>query len=115
MSLKDRTVVVTGASKGLGLAVVKRLCEEGADIIAYYNSGDITEAQNLAKEAGVKFQAFQADLSKEEVKEDLCGRIPLKSYGNPENIADAVVYFLGERACWTTGTTLPVDGGYLAK
>ena len=41
MSLKDKTVVVTGASKGLGLAVVKRLCEEGADIIAHYNSGDI--------------------------------------------------------------------------
>ena len=175
MSLKDKTVVVTGASKGLGLAVVKRLCEEGADTIAHYNSGDITEAQNLAKEAGVKFQAFQADLSKEEevlalaekinvcgdiyglvnnagvclfedffdvtpesydftfnvnvkavflltqkiseqmVKRGIKGRIPLKSYGNPENIADAVVYFLGERACWTTGTTLPVDGGYLAK
>lgn len=54
-------------------------------------------------------------LKKDEVKADLCGRIPLKRYGNPENIADAVVYFLGERACWTTGTTLPVDGGYLAK
>ena len=56
-----------------------------------------------------------AFLAKDEVKEDLCGRIPLKSYGHPENIADAVVYFLGERAYWTPGTTLPVDGGYLAK
>ena len=36
-------------------------------------------------------------------------------YGDPENIADAVVYFLGERASWTTGALLPVDGGYLAK
>ena len=39
----------------------------------------------------------------------------MKTYGDPANIADAVVYFLGERAGWTTGTTLPVDGGYLAK
>ena len=56
-----------------------------------------------------------AFLKNEDTKAELCGRIPLKRYGNPENIADAVVYFLGERACWTTGTTLPVDGGYLAK
>lgn len=248
MSLKNKTVVVTGASKGLGLAVVKRLCEEGANIIAHFNSGDITEAAAYAKDAGVNFWSFQADLSKEEevlelaekinncgeiyglvnnagvclfedffdvtpesfdftfnvnmksvflltqkitkkmvelgtkgrivnfssitslsgsatqvhygaakcaingfthmaaealgqygitvnaimpgpiptkhntaflvqeaTKADLCGRMPLKTYGNPENIADAVVYFLGERANWTTGTTLPVDGGYLAK
>lgn len=248
MGLQNKTVVVTGASKGLGLAIVRRLCAEGANIIAHYNSGDITEARMLAEAAGVKFQAFQADLSKEDevlalaekitacgeiyglinnagvclfedlfditpesfdftfninvkavflltqlvakqmiangvqgrivnfssitslsgsatqvhygaakcavngmthmlaealgqygitvnaimpgpiptkhnsaflakddVKADLCGRIPLKRYGQPENIADAVVYFLGEHASWTTGTTLPVDGGYLAK
>lgn len=56
-----------------------------------------------------------AFLKNEDVKADLCSRILLKRYGNPENIADAVIYFLGERAAWTTGTTLPVDGGYLAK
>lgn len=248
MGLKGKTVVVTGASKGLGLGIVRRLCEEGANIIAHYNSGDITEAAELAKAAGVEFQGFQADLSKEEevlalaekingcgdiyglvnnagvclfedffdvtpesydftfnvnikavflltqkiaeqmakrgipgrivnfssitalsgsatqvhygaakgavssfthmaaealgrygitvnaimpgpiptkhnsaylaqdaTRDELCGRMPMKSYGDPANIADAVVYFLGERAGWTTGTTLPVDGGYLAK
>ena len=56
-----------------------------------------------------------AYLAQEATKEELCGRIPMKTYGDPANIADAVVYFLGERAGWTTGTTLPVDGGYLAK
>ena len=66
MSLKGKTIVVTGASKGLGLGIVKRLCEEGANIIAHYNSGDISAAENLAGEAGVAFRAFQADLSKEE-------------------------------------------------
>ena len=65
MSLKGKKVVVTGASKGLGLGIVKRLCEEGADIIAHYNSGDISVAESYAKEAGVEFTAFQADLSKE--------------------------------------------------
>lgn len=248
MNKKDKTVVVTGASKGLGLGVVKRLCEEGYDIIAHYNTGDISEAEAAAKAAGVHFTSFQADLSKEnevlalaekinacgdiyglvnnagvclfedffdvtpesydftfnvnikavflltqkisekmvergikgrivnfssitavsgsatqvhygaakgavsafthmaaealgqygitvnaimpgpiptkhnsaylaleESKKDLCGRMPMRTYGDPSYIADGVLYFLGEKACWTTGVLLPVDGGYLAK
>lgn len=248
MSLKGKRIVVTGASKGLGLGVVKRLCEEGANIIAHYNSGDISEAKAAAEAAGVEFAAFQADmsnlddvmaladkinefpyvyglvnnaglclfedffdvtpesydttfdvnvksvffltqkvaqkmaergikgrivnfssitavsgsatqvhygaaknaisgfthmaaealgqygitvnaimpgptptkhnsmfLSQEATRQELCGRMPMKTYGKPEYIADAVMYFLGERACWTTGVLMPVDGGYLAK
>ena len=248
MSLKGKRIVVTGASKGLGLGIVKRLCAEGANIIAHYNSGDITQAREAAEAAGVEFAAFQADLSKldevlalaekinafddvyglvnnagvclfenffditpesydltfninskavffltqkiaekmaergikgrivnfssitalsgsatqvhygaakgavssfthmaaealgrygitvnavmpgptptkhnsaylaqESTREELCARMPMRSYGDPAYIADAVAYFLGDGAAWTTGTTLPVDGGYLAK
>lgn len=248
MNKKNKTVVVTGASKGLGLGIVKRLCAEGYDIIAHYNSGDISEAKAAAEAAGVGFTAFQADLSREDEvlslaekinacgdiyalvnnagvclfedffavtpesydftfnvnikavflltqkiseqmvkrgikgrivnfssitavsgsatqvhygaakgavsafthmaaealgsygitvnavmpgpvptkhnsaylsledsKKELCGRMPMRSYGDPAYIADGVLYFLGENACWTTGVLLPVDGGYLAK
>ena len=246
MSLQGKKIVVTGASKGLGLGIVKRLAAEGADIIAHYNSGDISEAEAIAREAGVGFCSFKADLSKEEecfeladkitacgdiyglvnnagvcifeeffdikpdtydftfavnmkstffltqkitqdmVKKGIKGRIinfssiaadsgsatqvhygaakgaiisftkaaavslgkygitvnailpgpiptnhnkvflaeeetkksifarmPIQSYGAPENIADAVVYLLGEGACWTTGAMFDIDGGYL--
>lgn len=54
-------------------------------------------------------------LKDEDTRAELCCRIIMKKYGGPENIADAVMYFLGERAAWTTGATLPVDGGYLVK
>ncbi|MGM9598933.1 MAG: SDR family NAD(P)-dependent oxidoreductase [Faecousia sp.] len=248
MSLKGKRIVVTGASKGLGLGVVRRLCAEGANILAHYNSGDISQACACAEEAGVEFAAFQADLSNidevlamaerinayedvyglvnnagiclfedffaitkesydktfdinikavffltqkitekmvergihgrvvnfssitalsgsatqvhygaakgavssfthmaaealgpygitvnavmpgptptkhnsaylalETTRQELCGRMPMRTYGEAKYIADAVAYFLGEDAAWTTGTTLPVDGGYLAK
>ncbi|GAE28068.1 3-oxoacyl-[acyl-carrier protein] reductase [Halalkalibacter wakoensis JCM 9140] len=248
MNLQNKKIVVTGASKGLGLSVVKRLASEGAEIIAHYNSGEISEARNAAESVGVKFTAFQADLSNEkeclalaqkiiecgdiyglvnnagicvfkdlfdvkvddldltyavnfksvfiltqqiakhmkerdikgrivnfssisslsgsdtqvdycamkgaintftkatavalgqygitinavlpgpiptkhnsefllndDVKQELFERMPLQSYGAPENIADAVMYFLGEHANWTTGALLQVDGGFMSK
>ena len=34
LSLKDKVAVVTGASKGIGLAVVKALAREGARVVA---------------------------------------------------------------------------------
>lgn len=39
---------------------------------------------------------------------------PLKREGTPEDIAEAVLYFVGERSRYVTGTVLPVDGGTVA-
>lgn len=66
MSIKGKRIAVTGGSKGLGLGIVKRLCEEGANIIVTYNTGDITEAKLAAQEAGVELDAYKADLSNQD-------------------------------------------------
>ena len=42
------------------------------------------------------------------------GRVPLGRYAQPEEIANCVAFLLSERASYVTGTTLYVDGGYLA-
>lgn len=36
----------------------------------------------------------------------------LGELGDPTYIASAVMYFISEKACWTTGVLLSVDGGY---
>ena len=38
--LSDKTVLVTGASKGIGAATVKRLGEAGAHVVAQYSSDE---------------------------------------------------------------------------
>lgn len=43
------------------------------------------------------------------------GRLSVKRMGKPEEIAAAVVYFASDEAAYTTGTTLYVDGGWLAN
>ncbi len=42
-------------------------------------------------------------------------RLSVKRLGKPEEIAAAVVYFASEEAGYTTGSTLYVDGGWLAQ
>jgi len=44
----------------------------------------------------------------------LLARAPLKRAGKPEEIASAIVYLASDEASYTTGTTLYVDGGWLA-
>lgn len=40
---------------------------------------------------------------------------PMGRLGRPEEVAEAVVWLLSDRASFVTGTSLAVDGGYLAK
>jgi NAD(P)-dependent dehydrogenase (short-subunit alcohol dehydrogenase family) len=39
---------------------------------------------------------------------------PLGRNGQAKDITEAILYFASERAGWTTGAILPVDGGVLA-
>lgn len=36
---------------------------------------------------------------------------PIKQFGNPQQIADAIIYLSGPQSAWTTGSILTVDGG----
>ena len=42
------------------------------------------------------------------------GRPELGRFGQPEEIAAAILYLASDEAAWVTGVALPVDGGYTA-
>lgn len=61
------------------------------------------------------------DMSQEEIdryeagiRETMRADRPLKREGTPADIAEAALYFAGERSRYVTGTVLPVDGGTVA-
>ena len=53
-------------------------------------------------------------LSDDDVAKDIA-QYPLKRYGEPEEIAYAIIYLLSDAASWVTGTNLVIDGGRSLK
>ncbi len=54
-------------------------------------------------------QAFSNELLSEHEKEYPLG------FGDPEDIANGVVFLLSNASKWVTGTTLVLDGGYTCR
>lgn len=55
-------------------------------------------------------QTDMTDVLSEKVKEEAISRIPLKRFGQPEDIAAAVAFFASDDAAYITGQVLGVDG-----
>jgi 3-hydroxybutyrate dehydrogenase len=65
MALSERTVLITGAGSGIGLAMARAFAREGARVLLH----DLKDASRLAEELGGVF--LQADLSRPEEVEAL--------------------------------------------
>jgi NAD(P)-dependent dehydrogenase (short-subunit alcohol dehydrogenase family) len=59
----------------------------------------------------VKEKAAELNISEVEAKRILADVTLLKRFGEPRELAAAVVFFASARASFTTGTMLDIDGG----
>jgi len=87
-------------------------------------AGMICLAKSLARELAayninvnvVAPHAIKTDMSKEwseEKRKNIIANIPLGRMGEPEDIAEAVVFLVSDKAKFITGEVLDVNGGYL--
>ncbi len=88
------------ASKGGMIAMTKSFAQEGAARNIRFNA--ITPGF-IATE--------MTDQLKPEVKEAYIAKIPLKRFGDPKEVAEAVAFLLSDHASYITGETLKVNGG----
>ncbi len=92
--LSGKTALVTGASRGIGAAIAKRLAADGAEVILHYGSG-ATEAQQVAdeiKRSGGKASTVQADLAAADGAEKLAERVLAKRVDILVNNAGVAAY-----------------------
>lgn len=74
LGLQGRHAIVTGASKGIGLACARALVAEGCTVtLVSRDAGRLAEAQ---KQVGAQAQVFAADLSKSEDRARLAAAVP---------------------------------------
>lgn len=83
MSLENKVVLITGASRGIGKAIAIRLAEDGAVIIGVdYNEEYAKNISLFIDELGLKGAGFVMDVTKQESIENAMKQITLK-YGVP--------------------------------
>lgn len=62
--LKDKIALVTGAGRGIGIGIARKLAEEGASVVVHYNNSEekAKEVVRGIEEKGGKAAAVQANL-----------------------------------------------------
>ena len=80
-SLKDKTAIVTGASRGIGMAIAEGFAQAGANVsIAARNKRDLSSVETHIKKFNPNVIAFQTDVSQSEDVDALVNNT-LKSFG----------------------------------
>ena len=75
--IAGKNAIITGSSRGIGLAVAERLASEGANIVLNSNDIDINTPliKEISEKYGVKVQAIKADVSSYEAIEKMVNKV----------------------------------------
>ena len=82
LGLKDKVVLITGSTRGLGKAIAKNFAEEKAKVIITGTNGEIAKevAEFFANTYGIETEGFQMDVTSESAVKEVVTAI-IKRFG----------------------------------
>ena len=92
IDLKDESILVTGASDGIGKEIARMLIKNGARVAIHYNKNRESASELVQEDSTGKSQLFQADLSKTDEALRLWNEV-LERFGRVDSVVlNAGVY-----------------------
>jgi len=85
IDLADKTLLITGASKGIGQGIAEYIMKMGARVAVHYNSDKVTAESLVEKYPETNSKTFHADLSKTQDVINLLENV-IKAFGRIDTI-----------------------------
>jgi NAD(P)-dependent dehydrogenase (short-subunit alcohol dehydrogenase family) len=103
-----------GAS-GAALYVASKHAVEGFTKAAALEFADTGVRINVVAPGPIETGMLNRFTGTPENKVDLISRVPMKRIGQPEEVAEAILFLASDKASFITGASLATDGGKLAR
>ncbi|MCF6342713.1 MAG: SDR family oxidoreductase [Bacteroidales bacterium] len=110
IDLSDKTILVTGSSRGIGKGMAKALAVSGARVAVHFNKNKEI-AEQLAEELGKGSKIFQADLQHPEACNRLFGSV-IKEFGRIDVLVNNAGIFFNsplESNTWLDDWNMTMD------
>ena len=66
MDIRHKTIVITGAGRGIGRAIAQQLAERGADLALFdLNEADLEETRSLCAAESVQARQYKVNVADE--------------------------------------------------
>lgn len=139
MELKNKTIIITGASSGIGAAAARLFGFEGANVVlGARRSRELEALAETINQANGKAVLLAGDVKDEDYAAEgirintllpggtitpsggegnpaalkfIAGLHPMKRMATPKEIAQAALFLLSDRSSFMTGSPMTVDGG----